>query len=79
MSVRLGFPEQPQGGQCPLPMVYVRDTPGWEYKRMVRDLPGEEAPVKTELEALGAEGWELAGMGSSEHVVYLFYFKRLAT
>jgi len=47
MPVRFGFPEQPQAGECPLPMVYVRDTPVWEYKRMVRDLSGEEAPTET--------------------------------
>jgi hypothetical protein len=61
MPVRSGFPEQSQVGECPLPMVYVRDTPVWEYKRMVRDLSGEEAPTETELNALGA----LAGMCSS--------------
>lgn len=42
---------------------------------LVRDLASERAPEEVELDALGADGWELAGVfmrGSEAHL----YFKR---
>ncbi len=55
------------------PVVYVEPT--WEYKHLVRDLANEAAPDEAELNALGADGWELAAAfarGNEAH----FYFKR---
>ena len=55
------------------PTVYV--TPAWEYKHVARDLAAGEPIEEAELNALGAEGWELTTtipMGSVVH----FYFKR---
>ena len=55
------------------PVVYVEPT--WEYKHLIRDLVRDSAPGEAELNALGADGWELAGTfthGSEAHL----YFKR---
>lgn len=49
----------------------------WRYKRLARDLRREEAPTESELDALGADGWELVGSFADASVAY-FYFKRLA-
>jgi len=66
-------PQKPPGVRVQPPVVYVEPT--WEYKHLVRDLAKEPAPEEAELNAFGAEGWELAGVfarGSEAH----FYFKR---
>jgi hypothetical protein len=53
------------------PMVFV--APTWEYQHLCKP---PEAPVdETELNALGAEGWELAGVSTDAAGVH-FYFKR---
>jgi hypothetical protein len=36
-------------------------VPRWEYKTVVRDLESEALPTGGDLDALGADGWELAG------------------
>lgn len=66
-------PQGPPGARARPPIVYVEPT--WEYEHLVRDLASEPAPDEAELNALGAKGWELAGVfvhGSRAH----FYFKR---
>lgn len=66
-------PERPHGVHVQPPVVYVE--PSWEYKHLVRDLAKEAAPDEAELDALGADGWELAGAfarGDEAH----FYLKR---
>jgi len=71
------FPVPPAdpGPRAPLqpPLVYV--TPTWEYKHLERALEAETPIPDGELNALGAEGWELVAAlpaGSRVH----FYFKR---
>ena len=54
------------------PLVHVRDEPPWEYKR----LDASEAPTEEELNALGADGWELVSTLEVQGKVYL-YFKRM--
>ena len=56
-----------------VPMVYVREKLRWEYQRLDR----VEAPTAEELNALGAEGWELAAVLRMDSRAY-FYFKRSA-
>jgi len=51
------------------PVVYVQ--PVWEYKH----LAAETAPDETELNALGAEGWELVGVVPTPTAVHC-YLKR---
>jgi hypothetical protein len=48
--------------------------PRWEYKEVVREVAGG-LPSEAELDALGAEGWELAGVVPAGQRVH-FYFKR---
>jgi hypothetical protein len=74
-STRYAQPEQSQQPPRQLPMVYVYEKQIWEYKIVVRDVAAELASEE-ELNALGAVGWELAGVialpGQAQ-----FYFKRL--
>ena len=48
--------------------------PLWEYREVVRD-PGIGLMTTEELDALGAEHWELAGVVAGGDGVH-FYFKR---
>jgi len=57
------------------PVVYV--DPIWEYHYVVRSLAEGNVPDQAELNALGAQGWELAGLYADAQSVHL-YFKRLA-
>lgn len=57
------------------PMVYVKESLKWEYKQVVRNLEKENPPDEAELNALGAEGWELSGIAQQPPFAY-FYFKR---
>jgi hypothetical protein len=77
MNNNLNFSDQTQSGLVPSPIVYVDENPAWEYKQLVRNLAKEKAPSEDELNALGADGWELAGIFTDSPFVY-FYFKRLA-
>lgn len=57
-------------------MVYVYDRPTWEYKIVVKNLAEDESLSEQELDALGANGWELAGVVALPGRVH-FYFKRV--
>jgi hypothetical protein len=48
----------------------------WEYKQIIRNLERENPPDEAELNALGAEGWEMSGVAQQPPFAY-FYFKRL--
>jgi hypothetical protein len=56
------------------PMVFVE--PEWEYKHVARTLTEQEPLGEAELNELGAQGWELAGVLSDTRSAH-FYFKRL--
>ncbi len=75
MIGELNFPDPVQNIQPPI--VYVKEKVVWEYKQITRAITTEKAPDEAELNALGAEGWELAGVLAESSVVH-FYFKRLA-
>jgi hypothetical protein len=53
------------------PLVPVE--PRWEYRELVREAP--DLLSEAELNALGAEGWELTGVAPAGRSVH-FYFKR---
>jgi len=57
------------------PMVYVKESLKWEYKQIVRNLKKEKPPDDAELNALGAEGWEMSGVVQHPPSLYI-YFKR---
>ena len=69
-------PAEPRGGHVAPPWVPIE--PRWEYKEVIRDLETEGLPNEAELNALGAEHWELAGVASEGGRVH-FYFKRERT
>lgn len=69
-------PHQPETPHVPASMVYVQQTTAWEYKQLTRDLSNEQTPTEDELNALGKDGWELAGVVTSQSIAH-FYFKRL--
>ncbi|MFQ6113025.1 MAG: hypothetical protein ACE5NG_02925 [bacterium] len=77
MNSEFNFPGPPQAGLSHIPMVYVEERLVWEYKQIVRNLAKEKALTEEELNALGADGWELTGVFSDSPFVY-FYFKRSA-
>lgn len=58
------------------PMIYVKEPLRWEYKQVTRDLENEGPLSEAELNALGAEGWEMAGVAQQPPAAH-FYFKRL--
>lgn len=67
-------PKQPEPVHPP--MIYIRESLRWEYKQIARDLEKEGPLNESELNALGAEGWEMSGVAHQPPVTY-FYFKRL--
>jgi hypothetical protein len=58
-------------GRLELPFVPVE--PRWEYRELVREAP--DLVSEAELNALGAEGWELSGVAPAGRYVH-FYLKR---
>jgi hypothetical protein len=69
-------PAEPRGTHVQPP--WVPFEPRWEYKEVVRELEAEGLLSEGELDALGAEHWELAGVASQGPRVH-FYFKRERT
>lgn len=71
VPIRPGWPV-PQESRIEPPLVPVESH--WEYKEVIREVAAGLLS-ETELDALGAQGWELAGIvpaGTRAH----FYFKR---
>ena len=76
MKTKLIFPDQPAVENVHTPIVYTKEELAWEYKHLTRKLNDEALLSEAQLNVLGGEGWELAGIfeaGSSVH----FYFKRV--
>jgi hypothetical protein len=75
--MQAGFPlPKPEGtSEAPPPMIYVREQAAWEYRVVSRSLATQAPPEAEELNALGAEGWELAGVLKHKGRAS-FYFKR---
>ncbi len=72
------FPNPFEGtASLPIPMVPLRDDSVWEYRRIERNVRTESAPSEDELNALGQNGWEVAGMYFDSPMLYL-YLKRLS-
>lgn len=57
------------------PTIYIEKHLIWEYRQIVRNLKKEGPLSDKELNALGAEGWEMSGVAQQSPLTY-FYFKR---
>ena len=68
-------PPPPAPADSAPPMVYVYEPLQWEYRRIARSAREQGPLSEQELNALGVEGWELAGIASLPGETY-FYFKR---
>ncbi len=69
-------PREPEHVTPPTPpIVYVAEPPAWEYKHVARKLDRGAVLNEVEMNALGADGWELAGLFADAMSVH-FYFKR---
>jgi hypothetical protein len=68
------FQPQPRTPQTQTPMVYVYEQPKWEYRTVLKG-PDQAEVSDADLSALGADGWELVGIGSLSGTLQLF-FKR---
>lgn len=66
-------PGEPRGTRVEPPWVAIE--PSWEYKELTHNLDADRLPTEAELNALGAEHWELAGVVRDGQQVH-FYFKR---
>jgi hypothetical protein len=76
MTARLEIPFPPGHREAYSPRLeppLVPVDPRWEYRELVREAPGLLS--EAELNALGAEGWELTGVAPAGPSVH-FYFKR---
>ena len=69
-------PHEPQREPVRPPMIYIEKSLKYEYKQIIRNLENEALPDEAELNALGEQGWELAGVAQQPPLAY-FYFKRL--
>lgn len=63
-------PPPPPDVRVQPPLVYV--SPVWEYKQLL----AQTGPDEAELNALGAQGWELVGVVPAPSGTHL-YFKRM--
>jgi hypothetical protein len=57
------------------PMIYIKKQLAWEYKQIVRNLESEKPLDESELNTLGDDGWEMAGIAQQATMTY-YYFKR---
>ena len=69
-------PSEPRAARLDAPWVSIE--PSWEYKELIRDPNTDGLPTEAELNELGREHWELAGVIREEDGVH-FYFKRERT
>jgi len=61
----------PSGAALPMPMVHV--VPTWSYRHVQRPLAELGVLSESELNDLGAEGWELTGVVVEGATVHFFY------
>lgn len=68
-------PGRPHPGSARVEPPWVPFEPRWEYRELVRDLESEGLLSEAELNDLGSQHWELAGITRVGERVH-FYFKR---
>jgi hypothetical protein len=78
-NIEIPFPPRPsEPRESRLDPPWVSIEPQWEYKELVKDPKTDGLPSVAELNGLGEEHWELAGVIREEDRVH-FYFKRERT
>jgi hypothetical protein len=78
MSSRVEIPFPPRPSEPRVSRVeppWVPFQPTWEYKEVTRDLENAALLTEAELNELGSQHWELAGVVREDQRVH-FYFKR---
>ena len=81
MSAKIEIPFPPHRPDPPahrLTPPWVPVEPRWEYKEIVRDLDSEDLLSESDLNVLGEEHWELAGIVRDDRRTH-YYFKRERT
>jgi hypothetical protein len=73
--VEIPFPPKPDQSRTRVEPPWVPIEPRWEYRELIRDLTAEGLPSEAELNAFGADHWELTGVLGEGTRVH-FYFKR---
>jgi hypothetical protein len=68
--------QEPSRPQVQAPTVIVYEQLQWEYRVLRADVTA--GPAEEQLNALGRDGWELAGVASFADAVH-FYLKRQRT
>jgi len=79
-ALRNEFPPAPRPSIPQMPNVHVQPPlvfvqPEWSYREVARNLDDTGAMTEADLNALGAEGWELAGILQDGRQVR-YYLKR---
>jgi hypothetical protein len=69
-------PQQPQTPQVQSPTVFVYERQCWEYKVITRRISDEPSLAESELNSLGADGWELVDISRLAGEL-VFTFKRV--
>jgi hypothetical protein len=81
MSARIEIPFPPHRSEPSAHRInppWVPVEPRWEYKEVIRDLETEELLSETDLNAMGGDHWELAGIVREDSRAH-YYFKRERT
>jgi hypothetical protein len=81
MSARVEIPFPPHRSDPSSPRVsppWVPVEPRWEYRQIVRDLAAEGVMTEAELNNMGNDHWELAGIMQEAGRAH-YYFKRERT
>ena len=68
--------DAPSAAPVMTPLVYVQEKVTWEYKIMARETEPGDPSDEAELNALGAESWEMVGVVCKPDIT-IYYFKRL--
>ena len=79
-ALRNEFPPAPRPVVPQMPNIHVQPPfvfvqPEWTYREVVRNLDETAAMTEADLNALGVEGWELAGILQDGRSVR-YYLKR---
>jgi len=70
------LPQLPTTSEPIVHTIYIKESPIWEYKQIIRNLKTEQLMNEEELNKFGKDGWELVSVVANTKTAR-FYFKRL--